>query len=109
MVRQAAAQRVDEHLLGYRPHDLIALAEQRFPESLRTVNGEATERNLGVDRRSAIGLAQLADCIVVLQGEAQRIHLRVAARARRAVPVLFHSLAEAQRLALTVVLLERGD
>src|SRR5438477_12825899 len=43
MVRQAAPQRVGEQLLADRPHDLIALTEQRVSKRLRAVDGDAAE------------------------------------------------------------------
>src|SRR5262249_20057525 len=107
LVGQTPPQRPGEHLLHHRPDRLHALARQRLAEVLRALHGGVVIIDLRVNSRTAGGHAELAVRVVVLEGEAERIHLRVAARAVRVVAVLLHALAERCWLLARLVLLER--
>ena len=56
------------------------------------------ELDVRIDAGAAVGLTVAADRVVMLEREAERIHLRMAARAHGVVAMLLHPLAQRGRL-----------
>ena len=71
VVIDAAPQRIRQELVGDRPDELIALAQQRLPKPPQAVNGGPIELDRRVDGRAAVGLAPAPDRIEVLHREPQ--------------------------------------
>src|SRR5262245_26449829 len=71
LIPEPAPERINQHLLGYRPHHLVALAEERLAEFLGARHLRAVELDVGVDAGAAVGLTVAADGIVVLEREAE--------------------------------------
>ena len=111
VVLDAAAERVRHQPLGDGADELLRSAR---PTSTDAQPVEAFERlavgqrSGRVDRRVAlVARAQRPDGVELLEREAERIHLRMARRARRILPVLLEPLAHRLPLAVGALVAER--
>ncbi len=97
---EAAAERIRQHLLGQRARELRHHPAEHFAHLRRRLERlPRRQRTARVDREAAVHLPPLADRVVVLEPEAERIHAGVTGGANRIRPVLLHLLADRHRLA----------
>ena len=108
VVAEPAAERVHQQLARQRPHEHLGLPQDRLPQRDDTVDlGAIDKLSRRVDRRPFVSRAPGADRVEILERQSQRIHQLVAARARRACPVLLEALADRMRLRRRALLFER--
>src|SRR5580765_3123020 len=95
VVLDAAAERVDQQLLREGGHHRIGLTEQPAAQTGGAVELRPVwQRGRHIDRLVVLGGPPLSRRVEILEGEAERIHARVATRARRIGAVLLHALAK---------------
>ena len=92
---RAAAESIAQQLFGHRRDELLASGQQDRAQAGRALEAAAVDqRARGVDRAVAFGgRPPAAHRVEVLQREPERIHRRVAARARRVAAVLLEPRA----------------
>ena len=95
VVFQSATEGVGHQLLGQVATDFGALLHQERLQFRRALERLATGQDTGrLDGELTVLLTETTDGVEVLEGEAERVHLRVTVRARRIRAVLFHALAK---------------
>ena len=99
VILDAVAQGVRQQHLGHVPREHVRVPQDRLPQRGRAVDRRAVGQVATPGRLSRrYHRPPAADAVEVLEGEADRVHELVAARARRILAVLLHAVAH--RLAL---------
>ena len=107
---QTPPERVGEQLLRERAREVLLMTGDELPQA-----GDALERACRRGARpthpwdAVARRPPLAECIEVLEREAERIHPHVADGARRVLPVRFHLLPDRHRLGVGAALIQQRD
>ena len=106
---QVAADGVHQQPLGHGADKLLGLTQQNALQPGDSLEFRPLRKHAcRVDRLLAVAIAPAAHGVEVLHREADRVHPRVAAGARRRGPVLNHRVAKRQRLAGAVSVFSDG-
>ncbi len=104
------AQGIHQQVLGELAFEQARAAQQRVAQAGRPAHRRAVaERARGIDRLAAVLGAPQADHVVVLEGEADRVHGPVTGGAGRVLAVLLEPRAHRHVLHIGGVLLQRRN